>query len=412
MRTSLLAGMVGVHAFQGTKWTVAGEVPGLSGDHHPSIAPYGIFATAPRRSRSPAAPRGCGARCAGRCGWDPAEAAFATNPLRVANRDELVARLESLFADRATPSTGWRCSAEAGVPSGKVRSMDDVYAWDQVRSQGLLLSVDHPTLGAVELPGSPVRFDDNAFSGGRSDARALPRRSASTTSRSASGWTRESRLARLVRRRTTTPRPRSRAASRWCAASCARCSTRDGPVRLLSMCTGDGRDTLPVLAEAGADVDAVLVELDPELAETARRRPGPASPGRRPRPPTPGRPTRYRDAVPADVVMACGMFGNVTDDDVAVHRGHGCPRCWRRGGHVIWTRGSRVPHDPSGVRRRPERAGPRRCSPTTGFEEVAFDRPDDASLPRRRAPVAGSRRRRSSPACGCSPSCSPPVRHT
>ena len=45
VRTSLLAGMVGVHAFQGTKWTVAGEVPGLSGDHHPSIAPYGMFAT-------------------------------------------------------------------------------------------------------------------------------------------------------------------------------------------------------------------------------------------------------------------------------------------------------------------------------------------------------------------------------
>src|SRR4051794_24168344 len=45
VRTSLLAGMIGVHAFQGTRWTVAGEVPGLAGDHHPSIAPYGMFAT-------------------------------------------------------------------------------------------------------------------------------------------------------------------------------------------------------------------------------------------------------------------------------------------------------------------------------------------------------------------------------
>ena len=46
VRTSLLAGVVGVHAFQGTRWTVAGEVPGIAGDHHPSIAPYGLFATA------------------------------------------------------------------------------------------------------------------------------------------------------------------------------------------------------------------------------------------------------------------------------------------------------------------------------------------------------------------------------
>ena len=45
VRTSLLAGVIGVHAFQGTRWTVAGQVPGLAGDHHPSIAPYGMFAT-------------------------------------------------------------------------------------------------------------------------------------------------------------------------------------------------------------------------------------------------------------------------------------------------------------------------------------------------------------------------------
>ena len=52
--------------------------------------------------------------------------------------------------------------------------MDDVYAWDQALSQGLLLSVDHATLGTVDLPGSPIRFDDNPFSGGRSDARRSP----------------------------------------------------------------------------------------------------------------------------------------------------------------------------------------------------------------------------------------------
>ena len=46
VRTSLLAGVVGVHAFQGTRWTIAGEVPGLSGSHHPAIAPYGMFASA------------------------------------------------------------------------------------------------------------------------------------------------------------------------------------------------------------------------------------------------------------------------------------------------------------------------------------------------------------------------------
>src|SRR6185436_20914255 len=43
VRTSLLAATVGVHAFQSTRWTVAGEVGRAQGNHHVSIAPYGLF---------------------------------------------------------------------------------------------------------------------------------------------------------------------------------------------------------------------------------------------------------------------------------------------------------------------------------------------------------------------------------
>jgi crotonobetainyl-CoA:carnitine CoA-transferase CaiB-like acyl-CoA transferase len=173
VRTSLLAGMVGVHAFQGTRWTVAKEVPGLAGDHHPSIAPYGMFATATAPVQIACGSEGLWRALCGAFGWDPAEAEFATNPLRVAHRDALVERIEALFASE--PAEHWlEKLSEAGVPSGKVRSMDDVYTWDQVLSQGLLLSVDHATQGRLDLPGSPVRFDDNPFSGGRSTHVAPP----------------------------------------------------------------------------------------------------------------------------------------------------------------------------------------------------------------------------------------------
>ncbi len=128
VRTSLLASVVGVHAFQGTRWTVAGEVPGL-----------GLEAADPR---------------------------FATNADRVAHRDELIALIESHFADG--PAEEWLGRlAAAGVPAGKVRSLDDVYTWEQTLSQGLLLSIDHPSLGPLQLPGSPLRFDDNEYAGGR-----------------------------------------------------------------------------------------------------------------------------------------------------------------------------------------------------------------------------------------------------
>jgi crotonobetainyl-CoA:carnitine CoA-transferase CaiB-like acyl-CoA transferase len=173
VRTSLLAGMVGVHAFQGTRWTVAGEVPGLAGDHHPAIAPYGMFATATAPVQIACGSEGLWRALCTAFGWDPAEDRVATNPQRVANRDDLIERIETLFADK--PAEHWLALlADAGVPSGKVRSLDDVYGWEQTLSQGLLLSVEHATQGRLNLPGSPIRFDDNAFSGGRSEHVAPP----------------------------------------------------------------------------------------------------------------------------------------------------------------------------------------------------------------------------------------------
>ncbi|GAA1972870.1 CoA transferase [Nocardioides panacihumi] len=166
VRTSLLASMVGFHAFQGTRWTVAHEVPGLAGDHHPSIAPYGMFATATAPIQIACGSESLWQALCGAFGWDPAEAGLATNRERVANRTALVERLEAHFAN--DPAEHWLALLDAaGVPAGKVRSLDDVYNWEQTRSQGLVLSVEHPTLGEIELPGSPLRFDDNTYSGGR-----------------------------------------------------------------------------------------------------------------------------------------------------------------------------------------------------------------------------------------------------
>ena len=60
---------------------------------------------------------------------------------------------EELVATRSTPAT-------AGPE-------DRVYEWEQTRSQGLLLDVDHPTLGRITLPGPPLRFDGAQTAGGR-----------------------------------------------------------------------------------------------------------------------------------------------------------------------------------------------------------------------------------------------------
>ena len=173
VRTSLLAGVVGVHAFQGTRWTIAGEVPGLSGSHHPAIAPYGMFATATSPVQVAVGSEGLWVRFAAALGLDATEERFASNRSRVAHRDELIAVIERVFGTE--PAAHWLALLlDAGVPAGKVRTLDDVYGWDQTLSQGLRLEVDHPAYGRLALPGSPIRFDDNTFSGGRPEHAAPP----------------------------------------------------------------------------------------------------------------------------------------------------------------------------------------------------------------------------------------------
>jgi len=173
VRTSLLAGMIGVHAFQGTRWTIAGEVPGLAGSHHPAIAPYGLFETGSAPIQIACGSENLWRALCGALGLDPADPRFAGNELRVQHRDELVALLESHFA--TDPAEHWlELLAGAGVPAGKVRTLDDVYSWKQTLSQHLLLTVRHATQGELRLPGSPIRFDDNAYSGGRPTHEAPP----------------------------------------------------------------------------------------------------------------------------------------------------------------------------------------------------------------------------------------------
>lgn len=157
VRTSLLAAIVGVHAFQGTRYTVAGETGRAQGNHHPSVAPYGLFTTADGAIQVAIGSESLWHAFCSVIDLDPATAEFASNAHRVANRAELITTIERAFADRSSATLLAELEA-AGVPAGVVRSIDEVYEWEQTRSQGLVLDVDHATLGTIALPGPPLRF--------------------------------------------------------------------------------------------------------------------------------------------------------------------------------------------------------------------------------------------------------------
>jgi hypothetical protein len=141
-----------------------------------------------------------------------------------------------------------------------------------------------------------------------------------------------------------------------------------GPIRIISMCAGQGRDVISVVADhpSGGDVRARLVELDPRNVDYARRTAAAV-----PRAvidvhqADAGTTDAYVGAVPAQVVLACGVFGNITDDDI--HRTVlSLPALCARDATVIWTRHRRPPDLTPTIREWFEGAG---------FEEVAFDAP-------------------------------------
>ncbi len=159
VRTSLLSSIVGVLAFQGTRWTVGGQVPQAQGNHHPSIAPYGLFRCAGGAVQIAVGSEGLWQRFAAEFGLPAADERWKDNQSRVSNRAALIEAVEEAFAETGSEELLARLEA-AGIPAGRVRSLDEVFAWEQTRSQHLLLDIEHPTLGRIEIPGSPLRFFD------------------------------------------------------------------------------------------------------------------------------------------------------------------------------------------------------------------------------------------------------------
>jgi hypothetical protein len=133
----------------------------------------------------------------------------------------------------------------------------------------------------------------------------------------------------------------------------------EGARTLVSACAGDGRDVLGAL-RPGDRVTGRLVELDPTLAARARQA---APAGIEVLEADAGSTDAYAGAVPADLVLLCGVFGNVTDDDVR-RTVLASPMLCGPGATVVWTRHRREPDLTPQVRA---------WFAEAGFEELGFD---------------------------------------
>jgi hypothetical protein len=142
---------------------------------------------------------------------------------------------------------------------------------------------------------------------------------------------------------------------------------------VVSLCAGQGDDLLGVLRDhpAAPDVHACMVELDERNLTQLRRKveeaglagvdvvAGDAA-----------ETALYADSLPADLVLLCGVFGNISDSDVMTTIA-AMPQFCSRGATVIWTRSRREPDLTPTVR-----AG----FADLGFTETRFVAPDDVEF--------------------------------
>jgi formyl-CoA transferase len=162
VQSSLLAAQIAMLDFQAARWLMAGEVPEQAGNNHPTSIPTGVFATADGHINIAASGGEIFARLCKMLGAESlaTDPAFATGKARSRNRDRLNDAIEAIT--RTRPSSEWiEILNRAGVPSGPIYRIDEVFADPQVRQMGItrmIQSSESPRRGRQELVGQAVEL--------------------------------------------------------------------------------------------------------------------------------------------------------------------------------------------------------------------------------------------------------------
>ncbi len=157
VHTSLLQAMVTMLDFQATRWLIGGEIPPQAGNDHPTGIPTGVFRTKDGHINIAASGQKMFARLCAALGVEALveDPRFKTLPDRSRNRRELTPELEKALVARSSHEWVERLNA-AGVPSGPILDVKEVFENEQVQHLGLAQPVRHPALGELRVQGLPA----------------------------------------------------------------------------------------------------------------------------------------------------------------------------------------------------------------------------------------------------------------
>ena len=157
VHTSLLQAMVTMLDFQAARWLIDGEIAPQAGNDHPTGIPTGVFTTADGHINIAASGqtmyrRLCTAIGAPELIDDPR---FKTLGDRSKNRKQMNAELDRVLVTKS--SAEWiEALNAAGVPSGPILNIKEVFENEQIKHLGMAQPVRHRTLGEMKVQAPPV----------------------------------------------------------------------------------------------------------------------------------------------------------------------------------------------------------------------------------------------------------------
>jgi crotonobetainyl-CoA:carnitine CoA-transferase CaiB-like acyl-CoA transferase len=159
VRTSLLQAMLAMMSVQAGKYLATGQDPAPEGNHHPTAAPYGLFATADGSIQIQVSRDEDFATFARLCDhpeWS-ADPRFTDRGSR--SRHRFVLReLVTEALRRRTTAQWFEALTTAGIPCGPVLTVAEAFNHPQAQALGMRMAT---TLGdgtAIEVPGFAFRF--------------------------------------------------------------------------------------------------------------------------------------------------------------------------------------------------------------------------------------------------------------
>jgi crotonobetainyl-CoA:carnitine CoA-transferase CaiB-like acyl-CoA transferase len=155
---AMLDSVMALLTYQAGNFFASGRIPGRLGNRHPSIVPYETFAASDGEFVLAVGTDDQWRKFCAVAGLAE-DSRFATNRQRVTGYDDL----RPIVADRLQRKSRqyWidRLGG-AGVPCGSVRNFQELFADPQVTAREMVARLQHPTIGAMQVLGVPVKLSD------------------------------------------------------------------------------------------------------------------------------------------------------------------------------------------------------------------------------------------------------------